>query len=526
MLSAVYAALTITTSVSEQTPFAVRIFLLSLVHLLRLIRAGYAAYANQPMPREISPNGDNLHDVEPGEGSPLILIHGGANELGNKMRLGILCCAMASLPVCTAQGQTQPLVDYHQHLFSPAAATLVSATPLPPIELPPDLDLLVQARGREAQSRSALADLYTEDVWLVESGRPNWIRGRDSVIAWWMQSAPTPFHLTPVGWAVADSAGYVTAYLTEGRGESTRHVAHVLLSLRKGPDARWRIAAEALTRPGPPSISAISASDLVALLDAAGIRRALVLSMGYTWGNPNRTVENEYAKVKAENDWTGQQVARFPDRLRAFCSFNPLRDYALDELARCAKDPQLRFGLKLHLANSVLDYHNAQHVEQLRRVFRVANDQRMPIIVHMRSSISRGLPYGRDEARVFLNEILPAAPDIPVQIAHLAGAGGYDDPTTDQALGVFVEAIANHDPRTKHLYFDVSGVVSLDISPEKAKLVATRIRQLRLDRILYGSDAATAGNLAPRQAWAAFRQLPLSDAEFRAIASNVAPYMR
>jgi hypothetical protein len=70
MLSAVYAALTITTSVSEQTPFAVRIFLLSLVHLLRLIRAGYAAYANQPMPREISPNGDNLHDVEPGGGVP------------------------------------------------------------------------------------------------------------------------------------------------------------------------------------------------------------------------------------------------------------------------------------------------------------------------------------------------------------------------------------------------------------------------------------------------------------------------
>jgi hypothetical protein len=30
----------------------------------------------------------------------------------------------------------------------------------------------------------------------------------------------------------------------------------------------------------------------------------------------------------------------------------------------------------------------------------------------------------------------------------------------------------------------------------------------------------------PRLTWAAFRKLPLTDAEFRAIESNVAPYMR
>jgi predicted TIM-barrel fold metal-dependent hydrolase len=50
--------------------------------------------------------------------------------------------------------------------------------------------------------------------------------------------------------------------------------------------------------------------------------------------------------------------------------------------------------------------------------------------------------------------------------------------------------------------------------------------RLGIDRILFGSDAATGGNLPPRQAWAAFRQLPLTDAEFKKIAENVAPYMR
>src|SRR5438034_9220553 len=108
------------------------------------------------------------------------------------------------------------------------------------------------------------------------------------------------------------------------------------------------------------------------------------------YGNPNRPpVDDEYGKVKAENDWTSRQVARFPDRLRAFCGVNPLKDYALEELARCAKDPQLHFGLKLHFGNSDVDLHNAQHVEQLRRVFRAANDNRMAIVVHLRSEERR-----------------------------------------------------------------------------------------------------------------------------------------
>ena len=73
----------------------------------------------------------------------------------------------------------------------------------------------------------------------------------------------------------------------------------------------------------------------------------------------------------------------------------------------------MRRGLKLHFGNSGVDYHDPKHIEQLRRVLRAANDYRMPIVVHMRASITQKLPYGRDEARIFLNELLPAAPDVP-----------------------------------------------------------------------------------------------------------------
>jgi predicted TIM-barrel fold metal-dependent hydrolase len=67
-----------------------------------------------------------------------------------------------------------------------------------------------------------------------------------------------------------------------------------------------------------------TARDLIPLLDAAGIERALVLSLAYQYGNPNRpAVKDEYAKVKAENDWTARQVAQYPRRLRAFCGVDP-----------------------------------------------------------------------------------------------------------------------------------------------------------------------------------------------------------
>jgi predicted TIM-barrel fold metal-dependent hydrolase len=275
------------------------------------------------------------------------------------------------------------------------------------------------------------------------------------------------------------------------------------------------------------SMKAITARDVVAHLDAAGIRRAVVLSVAYIYGSPARSIADEYAKVRAENDWNAAQAAEYPERLIAFCGVNPLEGYALDELARCAKDPRLRGGIKLHFGNSDVQLENPAHVERLRRVFRAANEHGMAIVVHLRASISRKRPYGSVQARTFLEELLPAAPDIPVQVAHLAGTGpGYDDPPADSVMAVLVDAVEKRDPRTRRLWFDVTTVVDRNISAANAALVAKRIRQVGVDRILYGSDAAVGDNLRPREGWAAFRRLPLTDREFEQIARNVAPYLR
>jgi predicted TIM-barrel fold metal-dependent hydrolase len=281
--------------------------------------------------------------------------------------------------------------------------------------------------------------------------------------------------------------------------------------------------AGARSSPGP---KGIDADYLVAQLDAAGISRAVVLSVAYSFSNPNKAaVPDEYVHVMDENNWTSAQVGKFPHRLLGFCSVNPLRPYALQEIARCAKDPNLRTGLKLHFGNSDVNVDNPDDLGRVRRVFHAANQHHMAIVVHMHANIDHHRPYGAKEARIFLEQLLPEAPDVVVQIAHLTGGGGYDDPATDAALSVFVKAIERKDPRMKNVYFDVCGIAIPGMWEDKADLVVTRIRQIGTRRLVYGSDAATADN-TPRDAFKRWHNLPLTQDEFRAIDNNVLPYVR
>jgi predicted TIM-barrel fold metal-dependent hydrolase len=273
---------------------------------------------------------------------------------------------------------------------------------------------------------------------------------------------------------------------------------------------------------GPP---AISGADIVRHLDDAGMQRATVLSTAYMFGKPGRAVENELAKVRAENDWTIAQAAQFPERLVAFCGIAPQKDYALEEIARCAANKHVR-GIKLHLGNSDIQLENPEHAARLAQVFAAANKHRLAIVVHMRASFSKKRPYGAEQARAFIEKVLPAAPDVVVQVAHMAGTGpGYDDPPSQAVMSVLADAVAKGDPRTRNLWFDVASN-AVDVTPEQAALLVRHIRQVGAKRILYGSDAATSSNKPPREAWAAFRKLPLTDAEFATIAGNVAPYLR
>jgi uncharacterized protein len=275
------------------------------------------------------------------------------------------------------------------------------------------------------------------------------------------------------------------------------------------------------------TIKVIEAKDVIALLDDAGIKRGLLLSTAYSYGRPGREPVDEYERVKAENDWTGAQAALYPKRLVAFCGFNPLKDYALGELERCSKNPKLKRGLKFHFGNSDVRLELPEHVEKLKAVFKAANDRRMAIVVHMRASYSLQRPYGAEQARIFLEQLMPLATNITVQVAHLTSSGpGYNDLKAHEALEFFAAAFEKRDPRTKNLWFDVTTSAHPNNTPEISKLLAGLIRRIGVKKILYGSDAAVGGNLRPRESWAAFCQLDLTEKELKTIGKNEVPYLK
>ena len=77
----------------------------------------------------------------------------------------------------------------------------------------------------------------------------------------------------------------------------------------------------------------------------------------------------------------------------------------------------------------------------------------------------------------------------------------------------------------KNVYFDVCGIATPGMWDDKADLLITRIREIGTNRLVYGSDAATADN-TPKDALKRWHSLPLNQNEFRAIDNNVAPYVR
>ena len=250
------------------------------------------------------------------------------------------------------------------------------------------------------------------------------------------------------------------------------------------------------------------ADDLISQLDDAGIRRAVVLSNAYFFDGLVPVRGEPYALVRAENDWTAAQVMRHADRLVALCSFNPLADHALPELERCSKNDAFT-GIKLHLGTSGVDLENPDHVAKTRRVFEAANRRGLPLLVHTAASTS----WGKEQAEIFLEQLVAAAPDVPVVIAHLWGGAFYSEP----ALAVFADAVSNRHPAAKNLSFEVA---SAQETGDAMRESATRhMRRIGLERIYFGSDAP------PEKSWKDFRRkMPLTNDELDTLAKNVAPW--
>ena len=79
-----------------------------------------------------------------------------------------------------------------------------------------------------------------------------------------------------------------------------------------------------------------------------------------------------------------------------------------------------------------------------------------------------GSNYGAEDAHLFLDKIVPAAPDIEIVVAHLGASGPGYPPQNDEVMAVFAAAAERKDPRMNNLYFDVATNVTDEITPADA----------------------------------------------------------
>ena len=262
---------------------------------------------------------------------------------------------------------------------------------------------------------------------------------------------------------------------------------------------------------------------LLAELDSAGIEKAVVLSVAYSFADERKKLPNPDRLTTEENDWTSGQVAASDGRLIGFCSANPLRDAALAELERCLRLPGMR-GIKLHFGNGGITLRDPSHAARLAQVFGLAERVRAPVLVHMRAR--GGKNYGAEDARLFLDRLVAVAPSIDVVVAHFGGSGPGYPAQADSVMDAFGAAAERGDMRMRNVYFDVATIVTEETTPENAALVARRIRQIGARRVLYGSDLGPPGG-SIAAGWQIFRdKVPLTTEELRTIAGNVPRFAR
>jgi hypothetical protein len=278
-----------------------------------------------------------------------------------------------------------PLADHHQHLWSPASA-LQATDPLPAVEVPAGIAALLQKRAELWRDLEALEALYTPDAIASGLEMPNVVLGgRRSAraVGWIGGNLYEPYTLTPVSFRSYGDAARIGGYYTQRTRGRNLGLFHMIVE--RGSDGTWRIASEVPVFPRRGPLEPLDAAGLIAHLETAGIRKAVVLSLAYAFDGLLPPAGDDYTAVRAENDWVAEQVMRYPDRLVGFCSFNPVRDHALAELERCAANPAFK-GVKLHFGTSPVDLDNPEHVARTRRVFQAANRLRLPIQVHLSAS--------------------------------------------------------------------------------------------------------------------------------------------
>ncbi|MBX3267274.1 MAG: amidohydrolase family protein [Acidobacteria bacterium] len=233
-------------------------------------------------------------------------------------------------------------------------------------------------------------------------------------------------------------------------------------------------------------------SDIDVILRNTAVRRIDLISMAHVFSSEDfGGFQNERELVEKENSFVAAARDKHPKKVRAFCSIDPLREYALAELERCRTQLKMD-GIKLHHNASQVYLTVPEHLEKVKSVFEFAAENKMPILMHFDNSHRR---FGKPDIDLLVGSILKELRSVELRIAHFGTSGGFSQ-RTRAFLNAFIEELDAEPGLRKHkITFDISAV-ALDkdsegirkLTDDEFAVLAKYIRRLGLKRIAFGTD--------------------------------------
>ena len=111
---------------------------------------------------------------------------------------------------------------------------------LPEIALPAELDRVLRdyEHAWRAGDATALASLFTEDGFMLQSNRPP-VHGRSAIQAAYEGQAGGPLRLRALAFTAGDTLGYIIG--TYGYGNAPSEIGKFTLTLHRAPGEPWLI---------------------------------------------------------------------------------------------------------------------------------------------------------------------------------------------------------------------------------------------------------------------------------------------
>ena len=147
-------------------------------------------------------------------------------------RLVLLAAALAL--AARAPSQNSSSSSPPSSLSPSSSSSLALSPPVPSVSLPPDLDRVLRdyERAWSARDSAGLADLFAEDGFVLQGGRPP-VRGRAAIRAAYEGHGGAPLFLRAFAFGVEGATGWIVGGYAGKAGEPDD--GKFTLTLRKGP---------------------------------------------------------------------------------------------------------------------------------------------------------------------------------------------------------------------------------------------------------------------------------------------------